>query len=64
MVSGYPPKPPAAGNTKPSTLCHPQLSLFPATLSCRLTRCDDLHGHGVAQLQEIRVLPHQLQLLA
>lgn len=43
--------------------CHPQASLSPSCPSCHLTCCDDLHGHSVTQLQQIRVLPPQLHLL-
>lgn len=64
MVLGCPPKPPAAENAKPGPPRHPQPSPSHRSLSCRLTRRNDLHGHGVAELQEIWVLPHQLQLLA
>lgn len=49
---------PASAQPRP---CQPSPS--PSSQPCSLTRCHDLHGHRVAQLQEIRVIPLQLQLL-
>lgn len=41
----------------------PARALFLSSLPCSLTCCHNLHGHRVAQLQEIRVISLQLQLL-